>query len=223
MTITPAALNACHRNTTFKHIVACLSTLFVLSGCTALRVVTHSVNANPIEAPAGNYILDPNHYSVLFDVDHLHYIRFVARFDRVHATLHFDPDWAKSGVDAEIDANSIDTNVTLLDKILTGDQLLDAKNYPKILFKSTAFTPTSATTGKLTGLLTVRDKSIPVTLDVVFNGAAPDPLTRVPTMGFSASGTFSRAALGLATWYPAVGDDVNVRIQAEFTKTMPRQ
>ena len=35
-------------------------------------------------------------------------------------------------------------------------------------------------------------------------------------MGFAATGHFSRAKFGLATWYPAVGDDINVRIEAEF-------
>jgi polyisoprenoid-binding protein YceI len=57
-----------------------------------------------------------------------------------------------------------------------------------------------------------------VTLDVVFNGFGPDPLTKQDTLGFSAEGSFSRAKFGLATWYPAVGDDVHVRIQAEFVR-----
>lgn len=193
--------------------------LVLLTSCTAVRVATHSVDTHPIDAPAGRYRLDPNHYSVLFDVDHLHYIRFVARFDRVQADLDFNPDWAKSRVTATLEAASIDTNVPLLDKILKGDQMFDVQDYPRIDFASTRFDPNGATTGKLSGMLTVRGKSIPITLDVMFNGAAPDPLTRVPTLGFSATGSFSRAALGLATWYPAVGDDVNVRIQAEFVKT----
>jgi len=199
-------------------ICVCTS-LIMLASCTAFRVVTHSVDVQPLDAPAGHYTLDPRHYSVLFDVDHLHYIRFVSRFDRVQATLQFDPNWTQSHVDASLEAASVDTNVPILDKMVSGEEMFDAQHYPRITFSSTSFQPTSLTTGKLSGQLTIRDKSIPITLDVVFNGAAPDPLTRVPTLGFSATGNFSRAAFGLSTWFPAIGDDVHVSIQAEFVKS----
>jgi len=187
-----------------------------LISCTAIDVVTHHVDSRPLDAPVAVYTLDPRHFSVLFDVDHLHYIRFVARFDRVHATLHFDPVWARSTVNATIDAASVDTNVPILDKLLVSNAMFDAADYPEIAFRSDHLTPTGPNLAELDGTLMVRDKAIPVVLQVTFNGAAPDPLTHLPTMGFSAHGHFSRAALGLATWYPAVGDDVNVSIQAEF-------
>ncbi len=187
-----------------------------LLSCTAFDVVTHTVDTRPVDAPAGTYTLDPRHYSVLFDVDHLHYIRFVARFDKVRATLHFEPEWVRSSVDASIAASSVDTNVPILDKMLAGDAMFDAADYPEIIFRSRRLTPNGPNTAALEGTLTIRDRTIPVRLQVTFNGAAPDPLTHLPTMGFSAHGQFSRAALGLATWYPAVGDAVNVDIQAEF-------
>jgi polyisoprenoid-binding protein YceI len=201
---------------------ACLCAgLMTLGSCTALRVVTHSVDVHPLDAPAGHYTLDPRHYSLLFDVDHLHYIRFVSRFDRVQATLQFDPNWtqSQSHVEARIEAASVDTNVPILDKMVSGEQMFDAQHYPQIAFSSTSFQPTGPTTATLSGQLTIRDKSIPLTLEVVFNGAAPDPLTRVPTLGFAANGHFSRAALGLNSWFPAIGDDVHVSVQAEFVKT----
>jgi hypothetical protein len=50
------------------------------------------------------------------------------------------------------------------------------------------------------------------------NGFAPDPLTKADKLGFSAQGHFSRSQFGLGTWYPAVGDEVRVRIEAEFVK-----
>ena len=89
----------------------------------------------------------------------------------------------------------------------------------KIRFASTRFERTGESRGTLSGDLTIRGVTQPVTLDVTFNGFAPDPLTKKDTLGFSADGHFSRAKFGLATWYPAVGDDIHVRIQAEFVKT----
>jgi polyisoprenoid-binding protein YceI len=55
-----------------------------------------------------------------------------------------------------------------------------------------------------------------VTLNVTFNGGAPNPLTDKHTLGFSATGHFSRSAFGLGRWYPAVGREIQLRIEAEF-------
>jgi polyisoprenoid-binding protein YceI len=57
-----------------------------------------------------------------------------------------------------------------------------------------------------------------VVLDLKFNGYGVDPLTKENKLGFSAQGHFSRSQFGLGTWYPAVGDDVRVRIEAEFAR-----
>jgi polyisoprenoid-binding protein YceI len=97
--------------------------------------------------------------------------------------------------------------------------MLDVERYPEIRFVSTRFERTGESRGTLTGDLTIHGVTQPFTLDVTFNGFAPDPLTKKDTLGFSAEGHFSRAKFGLATWYPAVGDDIHVRIQAEFVKT----
>lgn len=196
---------------------AALAAACLLWACTPLRVVTHSVSSADTAVPAGHYVLDAHHWSVVFDVDHLHYSRFVMRFDRASAQL----DWPAGGldhaaVDATIDASSLDTNVPQLDQMVKGTQMLDVARYPQIRFVSTHFERTGEARGTLTGDLTIRGVTQPVTLDVTFNGYAPNPLTRQPTVGFAATGHFSRAKFGLATWYPAVGDDINVRIEAEF-------
>ncbi|WP_224043230.1 YceI family protein [Paraburkholderia unamae] len=187
------------------------------AACTPLRVVTHSVSRAEASVPAGHYTLDAHHWSIVFDVDHFQYTRFVMRFDRAQATL----DWRTGGletapVDVVIDASSLDTNVPALDAMVKSAQMLDVARYAQIRFVSTRFARTAEGRGALTGNLTIRDVTQPVTLDVTLNGYAPNPLTKAPTLGFTATGHFSRAAFGLTTWYPAVGDDINVRIQAEF-------
>jgi polyisoprenoid-binding protein YceI len=195
----------------------------LLWACTPLRVVTHSVSSTEASVPAGRYTLDAQHWSVVFDVDHLHYSRFVMRFDRVTAQL----DWRTGGLDnatveATIDASSLDTNVPQLDQMVKGTQMLDVARYPQIRFVSTHFERTGEARGTLTGNLTIHGATQPVALDVTFNGYAPNPLTKQPTIGFTATGRFSRAKFGLTTWYPAVGDDIDVRIQGEF-ETGPAQ
>jgi polyisoprenoid-binding protein YceI len=187
------------------------------ASCTAVKVVTHTTSADPIDAPAGEYHLDRHHWSVSFDVDHLHYARFVMRFDKLDAALDFHPeDPAKSKVTARIAAASLDTNVPELDELVRGPDLLDSERFPDITFVSTTLRPTGKSTGEMDGDLTIHGVTHSVTLDVTFNGGAPDPLTGRDTLGFSATGRFGRAAFGLTHWYPAVGNEIRVRIEAEF-------
>jgi polyisoprenoid-binding protein YceI len=194
-----------------------------LSACTALSVVTHSVSPNEASVPAGQYQLDPHHWNVSFDVDHFKYSRFVMRFDKTTAQLN----WNAAGMDqstvtATIDATSLDTNVPILNKMVKGNDALNVDTYPTIRFVSTQFKRTGDAKGELTGDLTIRGTTRPVSLAVTFNGHAPNPLTKQQTLGFSADGHFSRAQFGLSTWYPAVGDDVHVAIQAEFVADAPQ-
>ncbi|MFM0300952.1 YceI family protein [Paraburkholderia sediminicola] len=196
------------------------ATLLAAMACTPLQVLTHTVSQNEARVPAGRYEIDPDHSSITFDIDHFKYSRFTMRFDRKQGQL----DWNEGGLDKSsatvtIDAASIDTNVPLLDKMVKSASMLDVSRYPQVSFASTRFERTGESRGTLTGDLTIHGVTQPVTLDVTFNGFAPDPLTKKDTLGFSADGHFSRAKFGLATWYPAVGDDIHVRVQAEFVKT----
>ncbi|CAD6558014.1 Protein YceI [Paraburkholderia kirstenboschensis] len=196
------------------------ATLLYATACTPLQVLTHSVSQNEARVPVGRYDLDHDHCSITFDVEHFKYSRFTMRFDRKKGQLDWnDGGLERSSVSVTIDAASIDTNVPLLDKMVKSPSLLDVERYPEIRFVSTRFERTGESRGTLTGELTIHDVTQPVTLDVTFNGFAPDPLTKKDTLGFSAEGHISRAKFGLATWYPAVGDDIHVRIQAEFGKT----
>ena len=190
-----------------------------MSACTPLRVVSHTVSADEAKVPVGAYRLDADHWGVAFDVEHLKYSRFLMRFDRAHGVL----DWNAGGlqassVDVTIEADSVDTKVPLLDKMVKGPDMLDAAAYPTIHFVGKHFVKTGPAQGKLEGELTIRTVTRPVTLDVTFNGYGRNPLTKADTLGFSAQGAFSRAQFGLATWYPAVGDEVRVRIEAEFER-----
>ena len=197
---------------------ACLSLGLLASGsCTAVKVVTHTTSADPVDAPAGLYHLDEHHWSLSFDVDHFGYSRFVMRFDKMKADLDFHPeDPSRSHVSARIEAASLDTNVADLDEMVRGPDLLESERFPEITFVSRALRATGKTTGEMDGDLTIHGQTQPVTLSVTFNGGAPNPLTGKHTLGFSANGHFSRSAFGLGRWYPAVGREIQLRIEAEF-------
>jgi polyisoprenoid-binding protein YceI len=173
--------------------------------CTAAKVLTHAANNDPVELPSGTYQLDPRHWNVTFDVDHFGYSRFVMRFDRADATLDFnssEPEASKLNV--AIDATSLDTNVAELDQLVMSDTLLETEQFPKITFTARELHRTAKNVGTMIGDLTIRGRTRPVTIAVTFNGGA--------------STHIDRASFGLNKWYPAVGNDIHVSIQAEFIK-----
>lgn len=188
-----------------------------LSGCTAARVITHTVNNEVVNAPSGRYLIDAEHASLIFDVDHLGFSRFTGRFNVLAATLDFLPGAiGQSQLTAAVTAASLDTPVEQLDALIKGPGMLDTARFPEIRFESDEIIPVSPSQAQVRGSLTLHGVTRQVTLDVHFNGWAKNPLTQKHTLGFSASGAFSRSSFGLGRWIPAVGDQVRVRIEAEF-------
>lgn len=204
---------------TVKRMAGVVAVAASLAACTALNVATHRVSGDPVDAPAGTYRADPRHTSIVFDVDHLGFSRFVARFNEVEAVLDAVPEAPeKSRLEVTIKAASVDTNVPELDAMLKAPDMFDAAAHPDIHFASTKIVRTGEGEGEVTGNLTIAGRTHPATFTVAFNGAAPDPLTGEDKLGFSAEGTLDRSVWGLGKWWPAVGNEVRFRIEAEFAK-----
>jgi polyisoprenoid-binding protein YceI len=184
-------------------------------------------------ATAGVYDLDKTHASVTFRVNHLGMSRYTARFTGIDGKLNFDPaNPAAMSIEASVDTRSIKTDYPNptpdFDAELAGPNWLDAARFPKITFKSTSVEPTGPNTAKVTGDFSLHGVSKPLVLDVTFNGgydgAPMDPGSRV---GFSAQGKIKRSDFGVSYGVPqpgstfGVGDEVEIQIEAEFTKPKP--
>jgi polyisoprenoid-binding protein YceI len=125
---------------------------------------------------------------------------------------------SQSRVSISIDAASVDSSLPQLDEALRGAEFFDVMNHPQITFQSTAYEETSDHSGRLTGDLSVRGVTHPVTLDVTINSAAMNPLNRREMIGFSAIGSFKRSDYGMTAYAPLVGDELSLTIQIEFEK-----
>lgn len=196
-----------------------LGAALVLAGCAPLRALTRQQDRQFASVPAGSYRLDPHHWSVSFDVDHLGFSRYVMRFDRAGATL----DWPAAGAGAArlrawVDSASIDTNDRLLDAELRGPAMLDAKRQPRIALQARGLQDVHGHRGVLHGILRLGNHSEAVLLKIRLHGYGVDPIDGLPTVGFSARGKFSRERLGLPAWPGVVGDTVHLRIEAEFVR-----
>ncbi len=174
------------------------------------------VSLNPADAPAGTYVLDKTHASLTASLSHMGLSHYTMRFDVLDASFSYDPKAPEaSRVQATVDANSLDVGDAKVSAAFARD-FLAGDDKPQIVFTSTAIAYTGAH-GTMTGDLTLRGVTRPVTLDVTFNGTGPG-LLGGHRMGFSATGDIKRSDFGSKAWLSAVGDDVHIVIEAEFQR-----
>ena len=186
----------------------------LLTASAALPVVASAQATDPAAAPAGTWVLDKRHASLTMKVTHFGTSHYTFRFAQgaIDGSYAYDP--AKpldTKVSITIDATKVDTGLPDFDKeIGTDAKFFNGTQYPKITFVSTKVEP-----GKLTGDLTFRGVTKPVTLDVKYNGYAKTPFGS-QIMGFSATGKIKRSDFGFTHLVPMVSDDVDLAIEAEF-------
>jgi len=170
-------------------------------------------------APSGAYQLDPAHASVTFKINHLGFSRYTGRFDKMEATLNFDPNAPQnSALDVTVYPNSVDTNNAKLEEELRGDKWFDVIKYPRATFRSTKIEVTGPTTGRVTGDFTLMGETHPLTLDVTLVGTGMNMFMKKQVIGFTATATLKRSDYKFTNFLPMVGDDVSLEIEAEFDK-----
>jgi polyisoprenoid-binding protein YceI len=189
----------------------------LLNACGTL--IQPKVKTGIVELKKGNYQLDKTHTSVLFKVNHMGLSTFVGRFNKVDASLEFDPHNISSAkLTATIDINSIDVNNPELSETLLGSSWFDAKRFPQAVFTTTSVSAVDANSAVFRGELHLHGVTAPIELALRFNGGANNMLTGYYTLGFSATTSFKRSTFGVDYLIPAVGDEISVEVFAEFQK-----
>lgn len=183
-----------------------------------------------LKAPSGVYNLDPTHANLQWSVLHNSVSNYTARFNVYSAKLNLDAaDLSKSSIELTIDPTSVDANYTgdyvgthaqsgfksWNEDIAKAADKLNAGAFSQITFKSTNVALTGPRTADVTGDLTFLGVTKPVTMKATFGGEIEKhPFLQVPTLGFSAEGTFKRTDFGMALGY--VGDEVTIKFDGEF-------
>jgi len=165
------------------------------------------------------WVLDPMHSEVQFKVKHLVISTVTGSFKTFEGSVETEGDTFE-GATAEfsLDVASIDTNQEARDGHLKSAEFFDAETYPKITFKSTAIT-----TDSITGDLTIKGITKPVTLDLEHGGTATDFYGNLKA-GFELTGKINRKDFGLVwdgvTEAGAIvlGSDIKLIINVQFAK-----
>ena len=185
--------------------------------------MTAPVTAAPAAGARTAWKLDPTHSLVEFSAKHLMITTVKGRIADVVGTIYTDEkDPRKSSVEATLKAASIDTRTDQRDQHLRSADFLNAEVYPEITFRSTRIEGDKENF-KLTGELTIRDVTKPVTLEVQFEGTIKDPWGG-ERVGFSGTGKIDRRDFGL-TWNQAletggvvVGNEIKINLEVQAVK-----
>jgi polyisoprenoid-binding protein YceI len=166
---------------------------------------------------AGTYVLDQGHTTIEFVGRHLMITKVRGRFTDFDGTIVIGDSPEQSSVEVNINTASVDTSDEKRDGHLRSPDFLDVERYPTITFRSVKVDINGDGTAKVTGDLTVKDVTRPVTLDVEFDGAQADPWGG-QRLGFSAHTEIDREEWGLI-WNVALetgGVLVGRKIRLEF-------
>jgi polyisoprenoid-binding protein YceI len=186
----------------------------------------------PVTAPSGEYTLDPNHSSVTVSALRFGLANYVLRFNAVSGSLNFNAeDPSQSTVEASVAITSLDTpysGARDFDAELQNSDWLDAATHPTATFRSTQVERTGPNSARVTGDLTLRGVTRPLTLDVAYNGSYAQHPVGLPEagVGFSARGSIPRSQFGINSMretpgaHDGVADAVNLQIEAVFSRSL---
>ena len=177
---------------------------------------------------ATTWNLDSSHTRTGFSVKHLVISDVKGEFGKTSGKAQIDDaDLSKSSVELTIEVGSVDTRDPKRDNHLKSADFLDAATFPTITFKSTKVVAGKDGALTVTGDLTMRGVTKPVTLEGSITKAITDPggFTR---RGASFAGKLDRKEWGVS-WSKVidvgavVGDEVKLDIQSELVKDAPKK
>lgn len=231
-----AALAACDEDKTLPppstspSAVASAAVVSAVSSALAAKASSATGSAAPAAAPVpavepSAYDIDAAHSRVGFAVRHMMVSNTRGEFRKYAGTIFVDEgDLSKTTLDVAVDTDSVDTGDKKRDDHLRSPDFFDSKKFPKMTFKSTKVERKAAGGYTVTGDLTIRDKTKPVTLDVeALSAALKDPWGAVHR-GTRATAKINRTDFDLK-WNKSlesggvlVAEEVSIELELELVK-----
>jgi polyisoprenoid-binding protein YceI len=179
--------------------------------CCALALPLAS-HAQPV-----GYHFDPVHTRVLFAISHAGFSHAMGTVSGSTGTLMFDPqDWTSAKLSVSVPMTRIDLGDAKWNHAASARNLLDVAEHPVATFISTRIEPKDPQHASVCGTLALRGVEHEICLAVTFNQLKHHPMPPFRrTAGFSATTTLSRKAFGMDAWPTVIGDEVELRIEAE--------
>jgi len=168
-----------------------------------------------VPVAAQTYQIDPVHSSLVFRVKHMDTAFVYGMFTSMKGTVIVDEaNPARSSINIEVDANSVNTNNQQRDNHLRSPDFFNTRQFPTITFKSTEVRRVNANTVQVRGDLTMRGVTRPITANVTLTGKGKNAQGR-DIIGFETTFTIRRSEFGIRYGLPSLGDEVRVTLSIE--------
>lgn len=172
---------------------------------------------------AENYVIDPGHTEVRFYYSHAGLTQQSGEWGKISGSVDFDEtDIAATKANITIQTNSISTGIGKLDKELMAAEFFDATTFPEITFVSTGAKKTGEKTMILTGDITIKGKTAPVTFNMELTHNGKHPVGKFidyykgDWIAAQGEGTILRSDFGLDRFVPMTSDKVRITIATEL-------
>lgn len=177
------------------------------------RVIALLLGLVPGMAGAAPWTIDPE-TAVQVDAD-WHGSTVVVTFPTVRGSIDFDEkNISRARATIEVATGDATTGVGMVDRVVRGEDFLDAADYPAIVFHLDRLVQTSASTADLTGRVTLRNVTLPATFKATVIRYGPDPDDpAVFDAGFDITGSIDPVKFGSTGGLPDVGAILPVHIR----------
>lgn len=168
------------------------------------------------------WVVDGAHTSVAFTVKHMMFSKVKGSFSDVEGTLTGSPEnFTEANIDFSIDVASINTNNDDRDNHLRSDDFFGVEEFPKMTFNSTSITQKDDDEYEITGDMTIKGVTKPVTFKAEYEGTGKNPWG-VDVVAYEVKGKIKREDFGL-TWNQVleaggvlVGSEIKISLDVQL-------
>ena len=171
--------------------------------------------AGAAQAQLANYAIDPTHTFASFEISHFGAAVNRGRFDKKEGSVQFDKAGRVGKVELTFHINSINTGTAQFDKHLQSAEIFDAAKFPTAQFVGDKFTYEGDKLTAVSGNLTIKGKTQPVTFKANQFACYDSPMLKREVCGGDFETTIDRTAFG-ADYGVQYGFPKNVRIVAQI-------
>ena len=170
------------------------------------------------QAQSATYAIDPNHTAVTFEAKHFGTSTLRGRWDKKSGTVTLDKAAKTGKVEFTIEMASITTGSTQFDGHLKSKDFFLVEEFPTAKFVGDKFTFNGDKVSSVSGELTLRGKTNPVTLTATNFNCYDNPMLKREVCGGDFETLLPRGQYGITYGGPVTPDAVRLLITVEAVK-----
>jgi len=171
--------------------------------------------AGAAHAETATYAVDPTHTFATFEISHFGASVNRARFDKKEGSVQLDKAAKTGKVELTLQMDSINSGTAPFNKHLQSAEIFDAEKFPTAKFVGDKFTFDGDKVVSVSGDLTIKGKTQPVTFKANQYASYDSPMVKREVCGGDFETTIDRTAFGV-DYGIAYGFPKNVRIVAQI-------